>query len=151
MGSFISRNGLASLVFLGLIMFGLSRLVGSEGEDGLLMKISKDFTGENEAQVADEAKPATAVQSEAAAPQANPPISEFFEDDELIDTAEGFDPSPTTKPSASNNDDDEAMIVQQSNASQSVQTRPIRTTSERPPGRAADEPIERIRVEDDIH
>ncbi|MDN3647111.1 hypothetical protein QWY75_12940 [Pontixanthobacter aestiaquae] len=110
MGSFISRNSLASLFFLGLIMFGISQLVGSEGEDGLLMRITKDFTGEAEKTPA-KANPAPVAAPVQTAPDVAEPDAGFFEDSDLIDRAEGFNPAPTLDPGSGNNATDESILL----------------------------------------
>ena len=116
MGSFISRNGLVALFCLGVMMFGISSLVGTDGEDGLLMKAAKDFTGGSEA---DESGSEEAQPAPVAAPAPAPPApaqttsnSEFYDDAELIDPASGFNPSPDGDPSPqSSTRTDEAMIL----------------------------------------
>lgn len=101
MGSFISRNSLAAMFFLGVMMFAISSLVGSDGEDGFLMKTARGFTGES----ADEGNTQAAVQP-APAPVTPTPVSieeadsSFYDDADLIDPASGFNPSSITDPSA---------------------------------------------------
>ncbi|MXO91188.1 hypothetical protein [Pontixanthobacter aquaemixtae] len=119
MSSFLSRNGLVALVALGIIMFGVSHLVGSEGEDGVLMRAAKDFTGEETEEAVEAPKPAQPA--EVAAPAAPPPSpvveGDFYEDNELIDAAAGFDPTPTDNTEQKSElESDEALIISQTDA-----------------------------------
>ena len=114
MGSFITRNGLAGLFFLGLMMFAISNLVGSEGEDGLLMKAARDFTGgaEEEAEVASQPAPKTVPAPAPSATTKPTSNAEFYDDAELIDTASGYDPTPDVDPDPkSQSESNEAMIL----------------------------------------
>ena len=93
-------------------MFGISSLVGSEGEDGLLMKAARDFTGESET---NEVEPVREVAAPAApAPAASEPPAEasFYDDADLIDSASGNKPSPNFGSSkTSTSESDEVMIL----------------------------------------
>ena len=121
MSSLLSRNGLVALIALGVIMFGISHLVGSEGEDGVLMRAAKEFTGEDlEATETPEAEQADEVVAAPVAPPAPVIEGDFYEDNELIDSASGFDPTPTDgNEEKSELDSDEALIISESKATPS--------------------------------
>lgn len=119
MSSFISRNGLAALFFLGLLTFAISSLVGSDGEDGVLMSAARDFTGEAEAEpkVKKSAEPVESEEVAAPAELAGPAEveGEFYDDAALIDSAAGYDPSPNPE-TGENSDGDEVMILPEGSA-----------------------------------
>ena len=116
MDTFLSRNGLISLIFLGILAFAISNLVGSDNEDGLLMKAARDFTGEAEVEPP---KKSAGPKKEAAAPDAvesaevvepSQTEGEFADDATLIDNAAGFNPSPNREITP-DSERDEVMVL----------------------------------------
>lgn len=80
----VSRNKLFALILVLVLLFGVYRLVGTAEEEGAIAAA----TDEIEAR----AREARQVPTQVNDPQ-NEPGPEFIEDDELIDSAEGDDPS----------------------------------------------------------
>ena len=99
MYSFLFRNKLGALAFVVLTMISAATLVGTENHDGVIVKTTAELTQ----QLDDFAEKVDAMSSTkttsrraviAAQNRAEPESVEFTPDDDLIDSAQGFDPTP---------------------------------------------------------
>ena len=102
------RNKWAALAFVVLVLAGVQYFVGREGEDGTL------------AQATDELADQSGEPGEAVSDAGSPPDMggfydgtdvEFMSDEELIDTAEGFDPTPYEDEGYSDGDSEEGITA----------------------------------------
>ena len=102
------RNGWIALIALVLIFFGISTFVGSDGEEGILGQIAnkKDAAATNAAVDQPELRSAAEMPDEVAAETEfddfGAPLADegFADDDEFIDSGNGFAPEPDAPPSA---------------------------------------------------
>ncbi|MDA7787726.1 hypothetical protein N8940_00645 [Sphingomonadaceae bacterium] len=103
MYAFVFRNKIAALLFVGMILFGVANLVGTEDRQGLLQKGVATFEGEKAGFQDDIDRLGSSGEQHADAGPSGPTSpfddagsadSSFFADDgDLIDDASGFDPS----------------------------------------------------------
>jgi hypothetical protein len=116
MYEFLFRNKWVALAAAVLLLAGISALVGREGDDGLLARTQRDLAARHH-EAPDEAGEIARSQSEAYTPP--PPAEtsqEFVDDEELVDNADGYDPSPPDDQQAddagsSGDDEDQGDIV----------------------------------------
>jgi hypothetical protein len=78
------KNRFYALVFVAITLFSVRILVGTDNERGALEKATEQFTAD---------KPVAAATPERARPASQPVATIFASDEELIDDAEGLDPS----------------------------------------------------------
>lgn len=102
MYSFLFRNKWGALAFVVLMMISAATLVGTEEHDGVIAKTAEQITQQRD----DFAEKVDAMSSKKSASKptivaAEPKPIEFTADDDLIDTAQGFDAQgfdPTPEP-----------------------------------------------------
>ncbi len=105
-------NRWAALAFVGLVVFGAVNLIGSEDDQGLLLRSANDLEEQREGM----AREVERISSPVASPhqELQSVAGEFGVDEDLIDAAEGFDPTPivATEP-GKETDAGDVVIVQQ--------------------------------------
>ena len=87
MRGYMFRNRWFSLVFVGLVLVGVANLVGTEEGGGTL--------GEMREQFARQTDQTHGLDTESELPEVSDDVHfEFIDDEELIDPATGYDPTP---------------------------------------------------------
>ncbi len=119
MYKFLFRNKLAALAFVVLTVIGAATLVGTEEHDGVIAKTTQEITKQR----ADFAEKTAALSSKKSTPEpvlveVEPEVVEFTDEEDLIDDALGFDPTPETlepdvdpKPDQAGNIAEEGEVV----------------------------------------
>jgi len=110
MYSFLFRNKLGALAFVVLTMIGAATLVGTEEHDGVIAKTAQELTQQRD-EFAEKVEAMNSINpaAEEAPLMAEP--AEFTPDDDLVDTAQGFDPTPEAPQPDINPDPVEAARV----------------------------------------
>lgn len=107
---YMFRSRWGALLFVAMSATGAASLVGGEDEEGVLMTAAEDLERQR---VAMERTVAEAATDPSAMPAEGPEL-EFTDDEELIDDAAGFDPTPVdegTVPADELVPHDEVVIV----------------------------------------
>lgn len=103
MRGYMFRNRWGALLFVGLVLAGVTRLVGTGDGDGALDLAKR--------QLVEQKGQAEGITSDTRRPTERPAKVEFVSDDELIDPAVGEDPTPIDQRLAADNgaagDDDQ--------------------------------------------
>lgn len=93
MRGYMFKNSKGALLFVGMTLFGAAMLIGSEDNEGALLKAAADIEKQREAMNADRE-----IANRDSTPQgfasANPAELKFTPDADLIDDATGYDPTP---------------------------------------------------------
>ncbi|MXP48109.1 hypothetical protein GRI43_12000 [Altererythrobacter luteolus] len=89
----LSRFKFGTLAFVGAVAFVAANLVGTEDQEGVVAQFVDEDDSSNRTRAA-APPPPVAMQSEIAPPREEYQPSEFYADDELVEMAEGFDPTP---------------------------------------------------------
>lgn len=97
MAGYMFKSPKGAIVFVVVTLLGVTMLVGTEENEGALLKLADDFEKHGEAMQSDRR-----IQYSDSAPigfaSKNSEPSEFASDEELIDDASGFDPTPELEP-----------------------------------------------------
>ena len=95
MYTFLFRNKLGALGFVVLMMISAATLVGTEEHDGVIVKTTQEIAKQRSdfAEKVDAMSSPKKVAQAPAAETASVEI-EFTPDEELVDDAQGFDPTP---------------------------------------------------------
>ncbi|MGB3738458.1 MAG: hypothetical protein WA948_03805 [Pontixanthobacter sp.] len=99
MYTFLFRNRYGALAFVGLTLIGAASLVGTQEDEGLITQTAATIE-QQRADFEDAAKAAEASRTPATQPEPEPSIGDYApaipiaDDEDLIDDAEGIDPTP---------------------------------------------------------
>jgi hypothetical protein len=103
MRSYMFRNRFGAVLFVISTLLGVATLIGSEDQKGALLKASEGVKDQQTAMASIADQPVTDSQ-----PVIDDESVEFTPDDELIDDATGFDPSPVDEDAPKADSSDEA-------------------------------------------
>ena len=87
MRGYMFRNRWFALLFVGMVLAGAANIVGTEGSGGALDAAREQYAGE-------QAQTQVLATDHEPAADANDVLLEFTPDEELIDPATGYDPTP---------------------------------------------------------
>src|SRR3990167_7587894 len=98
MYQFLFKNRWIAIAFVVMTLVSVRAIVGGEGEDSLLSRTQKDLAAQRagiKSAMADlDVDPESIAAQQVAAPVSTDPIIGFTPDEELVDNASGFDPTP---------------------------------------------------------